>query len=538
MKKSILYMVLAASLIFTGCTKNFDKINTDPTKVSAADFDPNYLFTYAELDYSNMTETQLYEFSCMTQLFANATDYYGGGDKYDSFLTSYNSTFFTDGMTDAGQLIAAEKLAQSKDPNQYSNLVQMSRIMWVLIMERMTDIYGDIPYSQAGLGAYGIPTPVYDTQASIYPAMLSQLADAINKLDASKPLAAGDLLYAGNIAQWKKFGYSVMLRIAMRLTKVDLVTAQKYAEMAAGNTFTSIADNAMVKLTGGPNALTINKTADEIFKTDFAQVRWSSTFINYLKADNDPRLYALTERADTGLAFNNDVTHAGVAYTAAQVPQGMPNGYDLSGPQGIATAPGYPGPTGSIYVANNATVNNINPIGNYARPKLAAFTKLTLPVFMITYAQTELLEAEVAARGWNAGGVSAAQHFTNGVQGALQTISGWDPSLAIPDTTITSFIGKYTLDVSSLDNSLKMINSEYWVASIFDFPEAWDNWRRSGYPVLTPVNYPGNITNGTIPRRLPYPLIENTSNAANYQAALKRMGGTDLPTTRMWWDKK
>src|ERR1700744_5647178 len=189
MKKSILYIVFAASLIFTGCTKNFDQINTDPTKVGPANFDPNYLFTYAELDYSNMTETQLYEFSCMTQLFACTTDYYGGGDKYDLFLTSYNNTFFTDGMTDAGQLIAAQKLAQFKEPKQQSNLIQMSRIMWVLIMERMTDIYGDIPYPQAGLGAYGIPSPVYDTQATIYPAMLSQLDDAIGKLDASKPLA-------------------------------------------------------------------------------------------------------------------------------------------------------------------------------------------------------------------------------------------------------------------------------------------------------------------------------------------------------------
>ncbi len=529
MKKLTLYIVLAASLIFAGCTKNFDKINTDPTKVGPDQFDPNYLFTYAELDYSNMTETQLYEFSCMTQLFACATDYYGGGDKYNSFLTSYNNTFFTDGMTDAAQLVEAQSLAQSKDPVLYSNLIQMSRIMWVLIMERMTDIYGDIPYSQAGMGKYGIINPVYDTQASIYPDMLSRLHDAIGKLDASKPLPTGDLLYAGNITQWKRFGYSVMLRVAMRLTKIAPDVAQKYAEEAAGNTFSGIADNAVVKLAGGPNALTINKTTDAIFKTDFAQIRWSNTFINYLKANNDPRLYALTEKADTGLTFNNDVTHAGIAYTT-QAPIGMPNGYDLSGAETIATAPAYPGSTG--------TGANANLIGNYARPKMAAFTKLTLPMFMITYAQTELLEAEAAARGWKAGNISAAQHFQNGVQGALQTLSAWDPALATPADTIADFIGKYKLDVSSLNSSLNMINSEYWAASVFDFPEAWNNWRRSGYPVLTPVNYPGNITNGTIPRRLPYPVIENTTNQANYQAAIKRMGGSDLPTTRMWWDKK
>ncbi len=69
--------------------------------------------------------------------------------------------------------------------------------------------------------------------------------------------------------------------------------------------------------------------------------------------------------------------------------------------------------------------------------------------------------------------------------------------------------------------SLKQINEQYWATTgiLWNFVEAWNNWRRSGYPVLTPVNYTGNFSNGTIPRRQLYPTTEPTANPVNYRAA-------------------
>jgi len=540
MKKVFIYSVLALSaLLFVRCTKNFDSINTDPTKANEKNFDPNYLFTTAELGYGNVTEYQLYALSCMTQQLSSTFDYYAGGDKYNQQLTAYNSRFFTDGLYQAGQLTETQSLGLSKDVTQNANLVQMSRILRVLVMQRITDVYGDIPYSEAGKAKLGILYPKYDKQSDIYTDMLTTLEDAISKLNATGPVTTGDLLYGGNIEKWKKFGYAIMLRVAMRLSKVAPAMAQQYAEKAAANTFTSIADNALLKLDGGPNDATINKTANAIRLNDFQQIRWSKTLIDYLTTNNDPRLYALTEKADTGLAYNEDITHAGLQYTTQnpappgfvnEVPKGMPNGYDLGGSFAISQAPGYPGATG--------TGNNANVLGNYARPKLAVFSRTNLPVLLITYAQTELLLAEAKARGWNVGGVTAAQHFQNGVRGALQTLPQWDAALTVHADTLTRFVTRYTLDESSLTNSLRMINSEYWMASLFDFTESWSNWRRSGYPVLRPVSYPGSMTNNAVPRRLPYPATENATNPANYRDALQRLGGSDLPGLRVWWDKE
>jgi hypothetical protein len=83
-----------------------------------------------------------------------------------------------------------------------------------------------------------------------------------------------------------------------------------------------------------------------------------------------------------------------------------------------------------------------------------------------------------------------------------------------------------------------MINEQYWATSgvQFDFVEAWNNWKRTGFPVLTPVNFAANFSGGTIPRRQPYPLSEAGLNEASYNAAVGRLSGGDTWVARMWWD--
>lgn len=520
----------------TGCIK--DSLNIDPTRSNEENFDPNYLLTTAQMDYGNATEFQLYEMGGMVQIIASTLDYYSGGDKYSISLTSYNDRFFTNGLQGAARLLEAQKLAEKKDAAGNVNLIQIARIMWVMSMQRVTDIYGDIPYSEAGMAKYGIQYPKYDRQEDIYKDMLTRLEDAINKLDDTKPGPTGDIIYNGNIAQWKRLGYSLMLRIAMRVVKVDAALAKTYAEKAAGKTFTDINDNAILPLDGGSHEATQNRISNALLN-DLPQVRWGATFINYLKNNNDPRLYTLTEKPDTGLAFNNQIGRGGLQYTKQanpptgwvnEVPVGMPNGYTIGGVRDIATAPGYPGVTG--------TGPNVSPLGNYARPRLAVFvTKRSLSKYLITYAQTELLIAEAKLRGWDMGATTAEQHYKNGLTASLQSMQQLDGMLAISIPDITAFVDTRPLDISTNEKALEMINTEYWASTLFDLPEVWANYRRSGYPNLVAVNFPGNITNATIPRRLTYPLGENANNRDNYQSALQRMGGTDVNTTRTWWDK-
>ena len=79
---------------------------------------------------------------------------------------------------------------------------------------------------------------------------------------------------------------------------------------------------------------------------------------------------------------------------------------------------------------------------------------------------------------------------------------------------------------------------EYWVetSTMLQFNETWANWRRSGFPVLTPVSYTGQFANA-IPRRIAYPADLAQKNPTNLADAIGRLTGGDTFTARMYWDK-
>jgi len=251
-------------------------------------------------------------------------------------------------------------------------------------------------------------------------------------------------------------------------------------------------------------------------------------FIDYLDVNSDPRLGVIAEVPPAGLDGNRTVGLAGNSDPDAQL--GLPNGFDMNGgATDITTSPGYPGGTG---VGADAT-----PIGKYSRPKTSVYTDLNAPVFVLTYAQTELLLAEAAARSFNVGGTSAG-HYSNAVSGAMLSLAPFGAGAVISSATATAYAAGHPLDVSTLDASLKMINEQYWATagSQLNFTDAWNNWKRSGYPVLTPIAYAGNFSEGAIPRRQPYPTTEGTLNGANYRSAVDALGG-DKWNLKVWWDK-
>jgi hypothetical protein len=108
------------------------------------------------------------------------------------------------------------------------------------------------------------------------------------------------------------------------------------------------------------------------------------------------------------------------------------------------------------------------------------------------------------------------------------------PALPVTQAEVDAYLAAHPYDAAG--DQLGQINTQYWAATFLNGYEAFANWRRSGYPALTPVNYPGNVTNGTIPRRLQYPQSEYSNNASGIAASLANQG-PDLLTTHVWWDK-
>ena len=174
MKKSFLYTVTAAVLfLHNACTKKFDTINTNPATYNEQNFDPNYLLTTAQVAYTGSYDfaydtwrANLIYCSGIIQGFATVLSYWGG-DKYtlnEGYTAAYWG-FSGDGAYAEQLKPIADILQTTKDKPQYKNLYQIAHIMRSLIVERITDLYGDCPYSEAGLGYYEKNYfPKYDKQ--------------------------------------------------------------------------------------------------------------------------------------------------------------------------------------------------------------------------------------------------------------------------------------------------------------------------------------------------------------------------------------
>lgn len=523
MKKKLIYSSLLTIGIFlsSSCTKNFDQLNTDPTAFSATNFDPNYLLTTAQLNYTGSQDfsydtwrADLIYCSTMIQGFATSIGYWAG-DKYlanPEYTAAYwQSDNGGDGAYSEQVKNIVDMVTTTDGVAKYNNLHQIGRIMKVLIFERITDLYGDVPYSQAGEGYYGkILFPVYDKQKDIYTNMISELEDAISKLSPTGDIPTGDAIYHGDIAKWQRFGNSLLLRVGMRLSKVDPATAKTVAQAVQGKTMASNADDAFVLNDANGGRPTVNRVSQVLEGgPENTYVKWSQTFIDLLKGSGDPRLAVISvTNATPGVA-------GGDSNPADQ--KGQPNGYDLSGTPGLTlgSAPGF------------------TTLGDYSSPSINLIS-LGAPTFIFTYGESELLLADAAER-FGVGG-SAATHYGNGVVAAITYLSEYNANATVSTTDAQAYVTANPYVAG--ETGLQMINTQYWelTNTMMDFYESWSNWRRTNYPTLVPVVYPGNATSGTIPRRFPYPLVEAANNPTNYTIAHNAVPGGDGLSGRVWWD--
>ena len=522
-KKIIIAILLASTL--GACTKNFSTLNVNPTQPISVPLD--YLFGQVQLQFAGSagdpgyTEWRANLIYCMPmiQQMASLGQFYSGDKYLYSATNAASGAYFgtSDGEGNYPNAIKnmANLLYQARlDSAKNTNLLAMTKILWVMQMSTMTDLYGDIPYFQAGLGYLSQNlTPAFDPQSAIYPDMLNLLAQATAGLDASAavPSGADFSFYGGNLTYWAHLANSLMLRLGMRLQRVDPTNAQKWVTQAlAGGVFASNAETYAIQYTGGAT-YSINANSYNLGPSDGVHrnvvlggnLQWSTTFITAMQNRQDPRIGQISNVNPTASG-----TNVVMGDTAASAQLGLPNGLD------------------------NAPNNNNIDIYSTMNPLTFASTA---PDIIITYAEVEFLKAEAEARGWATGNPST--EYALGQAAALNQMVLYNKGYTFTPAQISAYQAANPYPSGGLDAGVSAIQTECWLlwADTYNGYEAWASWRRTGYPVLTPVNYPGNYSNATIPRRLIYPAEEATLDAAAYQAAVARMGG-DQFTTKVWWD--
>ncbi|WP_418603297.1 SusD/RagB family nutrient-binding outer membrane lipoprotein [Hwangdonia sp.] len=493
MKKILI--LLAIVVTFGSCDEGFEELNVNPTKPTQ--LDPSTKLTYIQL-HTGGSNYVAYLFWNVIHLMQNVQHL--NNTSYVSFLYKEGNThwlFEEQFKTTVKNIVDLEaQLEASTSPTATTDLA-IAKVQRVLIFSRITDAYGDIPYSEAGRGFLeGIRFPKYDKQSDIYADMLATLESAAATLSSGGDSSFGsaDLLFAGDTAKWRKFANSLMLRLAMRMVNVDEAGAQAWATTAInGGVMTSNDDIAYTQYEdsandGGPNVNPLTKCFTSRGPT---QVKISKTFMDFMKDRNDPRVSVLCSTVDGNTDF------------------ALQFGQDINDPT-RGTANSKP---------------NINIFGG------SGVIVYDAPFFFQTYAEVEFMLAEAAER-WGLAGGDVEAHYNAGVTAAMSYLSLYGNGVNITSTQIHDYLAANPFVPT---DALKMINEQYWVATFGNGLETFSNWKRSGYPVLVPADVADLVSDGQIPRRLPYPGSEKLNNPENVAAAIEQQGGDSL-LTRMWWD--
>ncbi|MBS7567000.1 SusD/RagB family nutrient-binding outer membrane lipoprotein [Mucilaginibacter sp. Bleaf8] len=513
--KGVLLLLGILTVLGISCTKHFEDYNTDPTGIPTDRLDTATLKTVfrpiqANIFHNYQTAQNLSS-DAYSGYMMSPTPFRADYNLNYAFVDSWNQNAFNDMYTYV--LGPLNRIAASKLKAAAPEIWGVGLIIKVEAMHRVTDRFGPIPYSKAGTSLTSTP---YDSQQDVYNQFFLQLDTAVSNLQTyvaahsgQRPFQNQDLIFNGDYTKWIKFANSLRLRLAMHIVKADPSTAKLQAEKAMSNSgglMTDPSDNAAVTITNG--------TSDLYQIThDWNDNRLNASIATYLTGYKDPRLPVYAAPA-TDPAFNGQ-------YVGIRIGINIPSKDEYQTYASLNT--------GNTFTASRAQL-------------------------LMSAAEVWFLKAEAALRGWSGAG-SAQQNYEKGIQVSMQhwgvnignylndatsTQSAYvDPKNAANNSPALSNITIKWDDAASNEQKLERIMTQKWLAMFPEGQEAWTEFRRTGYPKLFPVVV--NKSGGTIStqvqvRRLAYPQIEYSSNAAGVQSGLQSLGGPDNGGTRLWWD--
>jgi Starch-binding associating with outer membrane len=471
--KKLFYFILVTSVVFfTGCDNGFENLAVDPNRPAPGDIETDLLLA------ATIRNTQAATYNvqqggdmglCWAQHWSKVQ--YNDEENYIPRRGAINgvwATLYASVIYDAKIM---SNIAATKDAK---NLQAIGLIVQANAYQILTDLYGPVPFSEAGIK--GNLKPKYDTQEDVYKGIDAMLLNAISLLSVGTDVVnpTSDLVYAGNTNKWLRLANSLRFKALMRISDVVNVNAKLQAIIDGNNLMTSNTDSANIFNLADPAATNpIGNTLAT--RTEY---KVSSVLVSNLLAVNDPRL-AVFAKPVAGLFVGN-------------IPGD--ESFDYTGKSAVGTF--------------------------YQAP--------TLPGVILSYAQQELFIAEAAIEGKISGGLANAQtHFTNGVT-ANFLFNGLTAAAA------TTYLAQPSLAFTNAATGSPIIGKQMWIALYGQGFEAWTEWRRTKYPALLPaIN--ADPTVPSIPSRLFYSVTEENNNVASVAAASALLPGGNKLTSKLWW---
>lgn len=594
--------LLMAGVMTQSCKKDFQEVNTNPNQLN--DTRPEFLFTSATLNYTLGNRDQLISkyaspLRYMQYVVGDGIDKEAmespycdpGKTTFPSPRGNYYRDYFGTVGRDYQRIIAKiNEVPDSSLRRAYANLGAICKIMDTYDAWKIADVYGALPYTEA-FNFSQFPVPKYDYDWELYKLFDQQLkasADVLkNSVTADQiDISKQDFFYAGNKDKWLRFANTLRIKIAQRyeerdaqqLTAVLTDIATNYGGMIISSNEESF---------GYSNLRDWNNNIDDIDAIQNSYVA-AFPFVEFLKSTNDPRLPLLVRRNDWGANYSvyNDVKTNGTAEAKATLDSAALNTTRYWGKHVFSAssgaAYGWQGQSKTHqFTVNTAsgtatrTLNFISLINTRLFVKNGGFkpgnpslhddetvvdgSTIKMRTSLMNYAGVCFMMAEIAAKGGNGLGKTAAQWYNDGVTASFdfykeKGITQGTPGAAA--TALGDFLTRYPY------SGLPGIYAQAWVNYLIEPDEAWAMWKRTGYPQFedyragqpskigdgSGIAYMQNLYTGsqdlTIPRRYILPVTSTEINA-NLDKAVSDMQAKDATygvdrldsRGRIWWDQ-
>ncbi|SDY09060.1 SusD/RagB family nutrient-binding outer membrane lipoprotein [Hymenobacter psychrophilus] len=485
------YAAFALSLGLLGSCDNFLDINQSPNAVLAAPAANVLVAAQSHLGF--LMGSDIHRFS---SLFVQQFSGQGGSgvqtaeyDRYNVTATDLNNAWragiYGGALADMQKLIEQTQTTSPK----YAGI---SKIMQAYLFSVTTDAFGDIPYTDA-LKFAGNVQPGYDPSQQIYANLITLIDAGVKDLDGEsvdKP-GADDLVYGGDLAKWRRLANTLKLRLYIHYypNKSGEINSQLAALVAQavqtpGNFITTNADNFQVAFESAANRQNpIDQFERQRPNTFFP----SSTLVTLMNQKADPRRpFYFTPSPAPAPPAPDQYTGAG-------------NGTGVAGPPNTAFSRMH------VYLR-----------GPLAPGSTTNYTG-SAPIRMLTAAEHFLILAEYYTRTGNL--AAARTNYESGVRASM-TNAGVAPA------SITTYLA--AVPAFTAGTALRQIIEEKFVANYGVAVEPWTDWRRTGFPQLAPAA--NDVTNGVIPRILPYSDLERVANPGNTPVR------ANLTTPSVFWD--
>ena len=499
----ILIIILSATLTFVSCTEDFEVINTNPNAADRVS-DPSLLLPNIIRGTANNSWDDSFD------RFAIAADQVA-----NQFVSTFSDWSRSDadkfGWENYDYIKDINYLISISEEQGLANYQAVGLVLKSWIFQGITDVFGPIPYSEAGKANEDINFPEYDTQEEVYAGILADLATANELLGSTSEVVNGDILYNGDIQNWKKLANGLRLRVLLRQSGRKDPSAEM--QMIVDNPatyplFTSYGDQAALQYQD------VRANAHPSFNGNVSDWASSSRLTNtmevILKSMNDPRIAVFA--MPTPATINTENPEYG----------GVPNG--------IVNVEDWNGGT-----ANHSPIGLLWAPEQYA-PDLASMS--AAQTIIMSYSELQFILAEAREKGYITTG-DAETYYLNGIKDQFNYYASRIPSNFVLPTALQVIppSGYYTQETvtytGTSEEKLNKIYIQKWLSLFLCGSEAWSEWRRVGVPEITA----GPMSIGYVPVRYIYPADEMRLNEDNYKEAVQMLGGDgDVLSTHVWWD--